>query len=73
MLGLSSKLFAVSPDKGAATPIWVATSRELDGVSGKYFDAMKEKDGKFREPEAIAELERLCDAYDLKPAAVRAV
>jgi len=73
VLGLSSKLFAVSPENGAATPIWVATSRELDGVSGKYFDAMKEKDGKFREPEAIAELERLCDAYDAKPAAVRAV
>lgn len=44
----SSKLFAVSPEKGAETPIWVAPSRELDGVSGKYFGAMKEKDGKLR-------------------------
>jgi NAD(P)-dependent dehydrogenase (short-subunit alcohol dehydrogenase family) len=61
MIGLSSKLFAVSPAKGADTPIWVAAAAEVEGVTGKYFEARKEKDGKFREPEAIAELERKLD------------
>ncbi len=30
-------LFGRSPQKGARTPIYLATSEEVDGVSGKYF------------------------------------
>ncbi len=61
MIGMMAKLFAATPGKGARTPLWVATAPELAGVSGKYFDAMKEKPSKFREPDAIADLERRLD------------
>lgn len=63
MIDLSAKLFAVSPAKGAGTPLWVATAAELEGQTAKYFDGMKEKDGKFREPGAIADLVRRLDEY----------
>ena len=29
--------FARTPEKGAETPLWLATSPDLDGVSGQYF------------------------------------
>ncbi len=61
MISLSSKLFAVSPQKGADTPLWVAADASLATANGKYFDGRKEKDGKFRETPAIADLERRCD------------
>jgi NAD(P)-dependent dehydrogenase (short-subunit alcohol dehydrogenase family) len=32
-----------SPDKGAETPVYVATAPELEGVTGKYFDNKTEK------------------------------
>jgi NAD(P)-dependent dehydrogenase (short-subunit alcohol dehydrogenase family) len=35
-------LFMLNPDKGAATSLHVATSAELEGVTGKYFDDCKE-------------------------------
>ena len=60
MINLSARLFAVSPEKGADTPLWAAAAPELDGVSGKYFVGRKEKEAKSREPDAIAELERQC-------------
>lgn len=61
MIGISAKLFAVSPEKGAATPLWVATGADLVGQTGKYFDGHKEKDGKFREEGPIADLEKRCE------------
>jgi NAD(P)-dependent dehydrogenase (short-subunit alcohol dehydrogenase family) len=60
MITLMSKLFAVGPEKGADTPLWVATSFELDAVTGRYYDQRKAKDGGFHDPDAIAELERFC-------------
>ena len=50
MINLMARLFAVSPAKGADTPLWVASAPELDGVTGKYFAARKEKPPKFRRP-----------------------
>lgn len=35
--------FLISPAKGAMTPLFVATSPKLEGVSGKYFSNMKEE------------------------------
>jgi hypothetical protein len=29
---------AITPEEGAQTSIWLARSREVDGVSGRYFD-----------------------------------
>ena len=37
------KPFMITPEKGAATSLYVATAPELEGVSGKYFDNSKEK------------------------------
>ena len=34
---------AISPAKGAATSVYLATSPEVEGVTGKYFDNKKEK------------------------------
>ena len=31
------KMFLKSPEKGAETPIYLATSPEVEGISGKYF------------------------------------
>jgi retinol dehydrogenase-14 len=55
------KIFAVTPEKGAATPLWVAQATELASVTGKYFESHKEKDGKFHEQGALNELEKLLD------------
>jgi NAD(P)-dependent dehydrogenase (short-subunit alcohol dehydrogenase family) len=61
LINLSTVLFATSPVKGADCPLWAATSAELDGVSGRYFEGRKERPARFTEPAAIAELQRKCD------------
>jgi hypothetical protein len=40
LLSLGS-LFTKSPEQGAETSIYLATSPEVEGVSGKYFDDCK--------------------------------
>jgi NAD(P)-dependent dehydrogenase (short-subunit alcohol dehydrogenase family) len=32
-----SHLFAISPEKGAETPVYLASSPEVEGITGKYF------------------------------------
>ena len=58
MINLSARMMAVSPAKGADTPLWVATAPELEGVSGKHFEGRKEKEARYRDPDLIADLER---------------
>ncbi len=41
LFGLFSRLFAISPEKGAETSIYLATSPEVAGVSGQYFSNKK--------------------------------
>lgn len=41
-LWTAQKLFAISPAKGARTSIYLASSPDVEGVTGKYFDASKE-------------------------------
>jgi hypothetical protein len=41
----------------------VASAPELSGSNGRLYVARKEKDGKFREPAPIADLERRCDEF----------
>jgi NAD(P)-dependent dehydrogenase (short-subunit alcohol dehydrogenase family) len=60
MINLSARMMAVSPAKGADTPVWVATAPELEGVSGKHFEGRKEKEARYRDPDLIADLERRC-------------
>lgn len=57
MINLFAGMMAVSPAEGADTPIWAAASREVEGQTGKYFDGRQDKDGKFREPGPLAELD----------------
>ena len=42
-LGKLSRLFLASPEKGAETSVYLASSGDVEGVSGKYFYRMKEK------------------------------
>jgi NAD(P)-dependent dehydrogenase (short-subunit alcohol dehydrogenase family) len=41
MIGLAKSVAAISEDEGAKTSIHVASSPEVAGVSGKYFDKCK--------------------------------
>ncbi|MFW9944991.1 MAG: SDR family oxidoreductase [Candidatus Sifarchaeia archaeon] len=38
------KRFGSSPEKGAETSIYLASSAEVEGVTGRYFEKMKEKE-----------------------------
>ncbi len=69
-MGLFSfaRLFAKTPEKGADTIVWLATSPEVAGVTGKFFEERKEKPCKFREPAAIERLWQVCEGQ-LRPAA----
>jgi NAD(P)-dependent dehydrogenase (short-subunit alcohol dehydrogenase family) len=50
LLGKIAGLFMISSTEGAKTSIYLATSPEVEGVSGKYFDKCKE-----RLPNAVAQ------------------
>lgn len=39
-----AQLFAIKPDKGAETSVFLATSPTVTGVSGKYFASGKQKE-----------------------------
>ena len=41
LFGLAKSLFAVSPEKGADTLVWLATSPEVEGRSGGYYSKRK--------------------------------
>jgi NAD(P)-dependent dehydrogenase (short-subunit alcohol dehydrogenase family) len=61
MVNFFAALIAVTPERGAETPLWVAAAAELEGQTAKYFDKHKEQDGKFREGEPLAQLLRECE------------
>ena len=52
--------FMASPEKGARTPLYAATSPEVEGISGKYFSNMKEATSS-KESYDEAEARRLWD------------
>lgn len=60
MINIMARIMAISPAKGARTPLWVATDPALAGATGRFYDRGKERESKFREPAAIADLERRC-------------
>ncbi len=46
-----------SPDEGADTPVWVATSQDLEGITGKYFENHRQMSCRFGEDrEAVKRL-----------------
>ena len=42
-LGKISRLFLISPKAGAETPVYLASSPEVEGVTGRYFEKKREK------------------------------
>jgi len=38
LIGLAQRVAAISPEAGAETPVYLASSPEVAGVSGRYFD-----------------------------------
>ena len=53
-----------TPEQGAATPVWLATSPETEGVTGKYFEHLHETRCQFSSnPDAIEQLYKLCSSY----------
>lgn len=53
-----------SPDQGAATPVWLATSAEMEGITGKYFEHLHESRCRFGEdPEKVEMLYDICEQY----------
>ena len=41
LLGIVQRIFAKSPEQGAETQIYIASSPDVNGVTGKYFDNKK--------------------------------
>jgi retinol dehydrogenase-12 len=41
-IGIGKRVMAIPVDRGAETPVYVASSGEIDGVSGRYFDQCRE-------------------------------
>jgi NAD(P)-dependent dehydrogenase (short-subunit alcohol dehydrogenase family) len=60
-INMFAKLFAVSPARGAETPLWAAVDPALADVTGKYLVGRKAKEGGFADPAALADLEHRCD------------
>jgi NAD(P)-dependent dehydrogenase (short-subunit alcohol dehydrogenase family) len=55
--------FLITPEKGAKTQVWLASSPDVDGISGKYFDKCAEKkpNEAAREADAPARLWKLSE------------
>jgi NAD(P)-dependent dehydrogenase (short-subunit alcohol dehydrogenase family) len=53
-----------TPDQGADTPVWVATAKELEGVTGKYFEHRRETACRFSKGQDLnRQLYELCESY----------
>ena len=58
------KRFMKSPEEGAETTVWCATSPELDGVSGRFYVDCREKEpNPVATPELAAELWRRSEGW----------
>ena len=53
-----------TPDQGAATPVWLATSQEVEGITGKYFADRSEQYCSFsKDKDEILRLWDLLETY----------
>ena len=63
MFGLMVPVMGKTPVQGADTAVWLASSPEVAGVTGKFFEKRKEVPCKFRaDKSAIVRLSAICDA-----------
>jgi retinol dehydrogenase-13 len=50
-----------TPDQGAATPVWLATGSEVEGITGKYYEHRREMRCEFsRDLDKVEKLYALC-------------
>ncbi len=53
-----------TPEEGAATPVWSATSPEVEGITGKYFEHLRETSCQFStDHDSIEQLYEVCNSY----------
>jgi NAD(P)-dependent dehydrogenase (short-subunit alcohol dehydrogenase family) len=53
-----------TPDQGAGTPVWLATSHEVEGITGKYFEHRREQACSFsRDVHGVEKLFGICSEY----------
>jgi NAD(P)-dependent dehydrogenase (short-subunit alcohol dehydrogenase family) len=53
-----------TPDQGAGTPVWLATSHEVEGITGKYFEHRRESACSFsRDTQGVEKLFGICSGY----------
>lgn len=53
-----------TPDQGADTPVWLATSHEVEGITGKYFEHRKQQVCSFsRNLQEVERLFEICARY----------
>ncbi|MCB2207895.1 MAG: SDR family NAD(P)-dependent oxidoreductase [Bacteroidetes bacterium] len=53
-----------SPDQGAATPVWLSNSSEVEGITGKYFEHLQVTNCQFSQAQnAIETLFDICNGY----------
>ena len=57
-----------TPQDGAQTPLWLATSKDVEGITNKYFDSKKEKTCNFRDEKQLNKLwEKLVEITKYNP------
>jgi NAD(P)-dependent dehydrogenase (short-subunit alcohol dehydrogenase family) len=61
MLRLVGLVHGRSVEQGADTAVWLASSPEVEGVSGKFFELRKEKDCEFRDKDTEERLWTICE------------
>ena len=61
MLRLMRLLFGRSVAQGADTAVWLASSAEVEGVNGRFFEQRREVPCEFRNVEAEEQLWSICE------------
>jgi NAD(P)-dependent dehydrogenase (short-subunit alcohol dehydrogenase family) len=64
ILRFVSLRFGRSVSQGADTAVWLASSSEVEGVNGKFFDQRQEVSCNFRYYEAEERLWRICEGLN---------
>ncbi len=63
MFGMLVPVMGKTPEQGADTAVWLASSPDVAGVNGKFYEKRKELACKFRaDKSAIVRLSAICDA-----------
>ncbi len=67
IMRLIGRFFARSVAQAADTAVWLASSSEVEGINGRFFDRRQEVPCKFRNPEAEEKLWSICEGLMGKP------